>query len=507
MPITVKEMRVLETNAIGLGISLLRLMEAAGKSVADVISSRLEKNDHKIVALMGKGGNGGDALVASRYLASLGFKVEIIPAYDPKLITSPDTKTSFEIVSRLPSIRIHKPGSIEPIEDADVIIDGLLGTGVRGKIRSPIKELVEASNNTKALLKVAIDTPTGVNPDTGEVHGIAFKADITVTFHDIKPGLLKAKDYTGDIIVANIGIPLEASIYVGPGDVIHRIPPRPYDAHKGTSGRILVIGGSYRFTGAPALAGLSALAAGADLSFIVLPETIREIIASYSPELITLPIPGKSLGLENIETVIKYIEDTRPHVLVVGPGLGRRPETMEAVKKIITYTLDKDIYLVLDADALKAFKLGEIKFRHKAVLTPHRGEFKSITGWTLEGEPAHDVSYVEKVAKELEAIILLKSPIDIISDGNKTKLNRTGNPEMAVGGTGDVLSGLVAGLLPRVKDPFHSACIAAYINGLAGDAVKHRGERVSPLTILDVIPEILNDPLNIHLETYGITPL
>jgi hydroxyethylthiazole kinase-like uncharacterized protein yjeF len=505
LPISVLETRIVEMNTVGMGIPLIRLMEAAGKSVADTITSRITpKEAGSVVVLMGRGGNGGDSLVAARYLDSRGYSVTVVPAYRPELISSPDTRANYEIVSRIGTIRIMMPGDTSPLKDAGVIVDGLLGTGVRGELREPIKSMVEEANNSKAKLRVAIDTPTGVDPDTGEIHGLAFKADVTVTFHDVKKGLLKAKYYTGEIIVANIGIPREAAIYVGPGDVAYRLPGRPRDAHKGSSGRVVIVGGSYSYTGAPSLAGLAALKAGVDLSFIITPEPVRSIIASYSPELITIPYAAKNLSLDVLEEVEKQIESLRPHVVVVGPGLGRRPETLEAARKLLSWLIEKEYYIVIDADALKSFKIGEISFNGKAILTPHRGEFSTLTGVKLTGDPREDTNIVKDAAGKLKAVILLKAPIDIISDGSRFKLNRTGNPYMAIGGTGDVLTGITAAFLARTRDPFTAAYIAAYVNGLAGDLLLHRGEHVSPTNIIGILDKVLSKPLEYHMEAYDI---
>ncbi len=502
MAITVKDMRIIELNTVSLGIPLIRLMEAAGKSVAEAIISRLKPGEAgRIVVLMGRGGNGGDGIVAARYLDSFGYNVEILPAYREELINHPDTLENYSIVKRLTTIKIHRPGRLDVLDGAGVIIDGLLGTGVKGELRDPIKSIVEKANKVNTKLKVAIDTPTGLNPDTGDIHGIAFKADITVTFHDLKPGLLKRKDIAGEIIVADIGVPRDATIYVGPGDIVYNVPDRPKDAHKGSSGRILVIGGSNKYTGAPALAGLAALAAGSDLAFIACPESIRDIIAGYSPELITIPYPGKYLSIESLDHILKTIEEYRPHVIIVGPGLGRRPETLEAVRRLLDKLVEENKRIVIDADALKAIDYDRMKFKGKAVLTPHRGEFKSITGKTVE-QGQEGAETVAEAARRLEATILLKAPIDIISDGERLKYNRTGNPYMAIGGTGDVLTGIVASMYALTGDPFVSASIAAYINGLAGDYLLKNGEKVSPTNIIKVIDKVIKDPLNIHINTY-----
>lgn len=500
--ITTLDMKVLETNSVGLGLPLNNLMEAAGKSVADFADSQLRGREVSIVVMVGKGGNGGDGLVAARYLSSKNYKVEVLPAYPFSEIEHPDTFLNLKILRKLDSVKIHEPGQLQVLEGKEVIIDALLGTGVKGVLKPPLKQLVDKANEEKAYLKIAVDTPSGLNPDTGEVHGTAFKAHYTVTFHDLKPGLLNNREYTGEVVVANIGIPPEAEKYVGPGDVIHRIPPRPRGAHKGSSGRIIIIAGSMRYAGAAYLAAKASLLAGADLSFLIVPEAIRDIVASFSPDIITLPYPGEYLSNNAISLIIKYVEELKPHAVAMGPGLGSDLETLEAVKKLTNYFVERNIPLVLDADALKTVKLGVDRFNGMVVLTPHRGEFRNITNYTISDDLYEASRLVETAAKDLNAVILLKAPVDIVSNGEKTRFNKTGNPYMAIGGTGDVLTGLVAGLIPQVGDVFHAACIAAYLNGLAGDYLLKTNKHVSASNILRVLPIVKNKPLEVHRKIY-----
>ncbi len=497
-------MRVLEINAVGLGIPLRLLMEVAGASVARVIESRIQPEEAgEVVVLAGKGGNGGDAIVASRFLAGRGYSVTVVPAYSFELVEHPDAKANIDILMKLSTVRVSKPADLRPIREAGVIIDGLLGTGVRGELRDPLKVMIEEANKSKAKLRVAIDTPTGLNPDTGEVHGVAFKADVTVTFHDVKPGLLKRPDLTGGIVVANIGIPKEAWLYVGPGDVVHGLPRKPPDAYKGVGGRILVVGGSERFTGAPAFVGTAAIAVGADLAFIAVPEAVRNIVASYNPELITIALPGTHFSPEHVDEIIRLAKELRVHAVAVGPGLGREEETLEFAHELILKLIEEGVSIVVDADALRSIKYGTDKLRWRAVLTPHRGEFKALTGIELQGNPLIDAQKVVEASSKLEAAILLKAPIDIIAFNGKYRLNRTGNPGMSVGGTGDVLTGIVAAALAKTNDPFTAASIGAYLNGLAGDYLsKIMQDLPTPTKLIEVLPTIINDVLGIHLRTY-----
>lgn len=502
LEITTRDMRILEINSIGIGIPLRLLMEAAGKSVADEVVKRVgSSSNSRVIVLAGKGGNGGDGLVAARYLASKGFNVAVYLAYDPKLIEHPDTRFNYEVLSRMGSVEISVYENNLVIEGSDVLIDALLGTGVKGEVRDPLRKMIEESNNSRAKLRVAVDTPSGLNPDTGEVHGVAFKADLTVTFHGVKPGLLKRRDLVGEIVVANIGIPPEAWIYAGPGDAEVLVPKRPRDAHKGSMGKIMVIGGSNRFTGAPVLAALASLASGADLAYIVAPTSTRNVIASYSPEIITLPYDEPYLKPNVLNNIIEYIDRINPHVLIIGPGLGDEPDTLDTVGGLLELVLDRRLFAVLDADALKTIKIGR-KLSKSIVITPHRGEFTRISGEKLLNDPFRDAELVKRVARELESVVLLKAPVDVVSDGDRVKLNRTGNPYMSIGGTGDVLTGIVATLIAHIKDTFAAAYIGAYINGLAGDYLLKNNRLVSPLEIIKTIPGIIRKPLDYHCVTY-----
>ena len=206
--------------------------------------------------------------------------------------------------------------------------------------------------------------------------------------------------------------------------------------------------------------------------------------------------------MEDVDSVLDYIEKIRPHVVVLGPGLGDRPETIEAVKKLIFELVEKKIGLVIDADALKAVQNYSGGFGGYAVLTPHRGEFRRLYGGELTGKLEVDGEKVAKLASDLDATVLLKAPIDIISDGNNIKYNKTGNPYMSTGGTGDVLSGIVASLLAWTKNPYVAAYVAAYVNGVAGDYLLKENKTVSPTKMIEVIPAIIRDPLSIHRDLY-----
>ncbi|MGC9345572.1 MAG: NAD(P)H-hydrate dehydratase [Candidatus Bathyarchaeales archaeon] len=497
--ITSREMRALEFNAEYFGVSRLQLMENAGHNVALEIASRF-KPDKSIAIFCGLGGNGGDGFVAARHLSSIGFKVTVILAGKAKEISHKAALENWKALRFLKEgISIHEiyDSTLIPEITAEIVVDALLGTGTKGKLRPPILQLVKKINTMNAF-RVAVDVPTGIDADTGDVLGEAVKANLTITFHKTKKGLENAKEYVGELIVKDIGLPQEFENIAGPGDVLLVRKPRPSESHKGDFGRLLVIGGSETFSGAPAFVALAALRTGVDLAYVAAPEKTAYAISSMSPDLITLKLEGRHLNLGNLPALKPYIETA--NAVVLGPGLGLHVETREAVKAIIEAVENAGKPLLLDADGLKAFAEFKKTLNVPFVLTPHAGEYAILTGRKLSESLSERVSEVQKTAAELGAVILLKGPVDIISNGKRFKLNFTGNPGMTVGGTGDVLSGIVATFLTQQTDPFEAAVAGAFINGAAGDFVlEEKGYHMVSTDLIDWIPHVLNNPMS-HLK-------
>ena len=503
MPITVREMQILEVNCQALGIPTRMLMENAGALVAKIIVDRIGVRK-KAVIFAGKGGNAGDGFVAARHLASYGFNVEVYLFYKTSDIRNEDTLANLKILKNMgDTVKIFEPETFSYASvKADIIVDALLGTGIKPPLREPIKSAIKMFNKSLGF-KVAIDVPSGLNPDSGETIGDCVKADLTVTFHDVKYGLLKNKEYVGELVIVKIGIPPEASLYVGPGNVIFEVPAKPRNAHKGVGGKVLVIGGSEYYSGAPALSALAALKAGADLTFIIAPESVAPIISSYSPNLIVRRIPGRNLNVKGLDVIKELIG--KVNAVVLGPGIGLAEETKEAVKKILPLIIRADKPVVIDADALKiiAEQFNSIDLNEKAILTPHAKEALMLLG---ENYNLTSLINRSKVAKELSAkynaVILLKGPIDVMAFKNMVKFNRTGNQGMSVGGTGDTLTGIIATLLARKVEPFKAAYIGAFINGLAGDlAFSKLGERLTATDVLENIPLAFKKPLESYIST------
>jgi NAD(P)H-hydrate epimerase len=490
------EASILDRNSEYLGVSTLQLMENAGRSVADVISARFGAGS-SVLVYCGLGRNGGDGMVAARHLAARKFNVTVRLVGDARTITDPIVLQNWSALKSMSSsVKIEecRDSSSLSESDSDVLIDALLGTGVRGRLRQPILRAVQLINASRGF-KLAVDVPTGIDSDTGEAFGETIRANVTVTFHSVKSGLRKAATFCGELSVADIGIPPEAAIYAGPGDVEAVRVRRPPEAHKGQFGRLLVIGGSETFTGAPSLVALAAYRTGTDLVFVAAPEKTAQVIAAFSPNLISIKLPGECLAVAHISMLREQIE--KATAVVVGPGLGQSTKTVSAVHRILPLIRESGKPLLLDADALRC--LGGVKkksFDGSTVLTPHGGEFQAISGKTPSKDLKVRTSEVKTFAAKSGAVTLVKGATDVISDGERVKLNDTGNPGMTVGGTGDVLSGIVAGLMAQGVNSFRAAVAGAFINGAAGDLAEERlGYRLMPTDLLEYIPKVLNDPM------------
>ena len=501
-----EEIRALDENAEFLGISRLQLMESAGKGVADAIV-RACPNAKNVIIFAYIGNKGGDGFVAARHLAASGIHVKVILLAKPDLISSNEANlnllalkklrfsVNLEIAATASDLEVHK----DDITTADVLVDAMLGTGSRGDLKEPLKVAVNFCNSSKAM-KFSIDIPTGVDPTTGNASEPAFRADMTITHHRPKTGILakKAASFIGDLRVIEIGIPPEAEIYAGPGDLRLALKPKELFSHKGRNGRILVIGGSSRYVGAPSLAALAALRVGIDLAVVAVPNAIVSSVRAFSPNLIVVPLPSEEVFDEGCLTAA--IEEAEiADAVVFGMGLGLDEKTKPAVKKFADYLNSSKKPAVIDADALRA--LGGFREKLKlpnCVLTPHSGEFLSLTGTQLpdesEGSWAGRLDFVKGWASKLSSTILLKSRFDIITDGCKYKIKTIGNPGMTAGGTGDVLSGIVGAIMSRGGGPFRSAVAGSFLNSYTGDILAARmGQRFTAMDIIEELPFAMNE--------------
>ncbi len=503
---TAAEMREIDrVTTERFGVPSLTLMENAGSAIANFILHELP-NANRVVVICGKGNNGGDGFVVARKLHRAGRVVEVL-----LLATHTDLRGDATVMfDRLPlrpveitSMQELDAESSRSIGNCDLIVDAILGTG----FQPPVKGLYAAAislMNRSAKPVVAVDIPSGVasdlmTPQAGE--GIA-RADAIVTFTAPRPAHVFGQLTRGPLIVAPIGSPREAIVsslnleVTTPRDFAALLAPRPRDSNKGMYGHALIVGGSFGKSGAAAMAGMAALRAGAGLSTVATPARVLTSVASFAAEVMTeqLPeTPAGSIAVSAAETG-RFLELTKPMTVVaIGPGIGRNSQTVQFVHEAVHQT---KVPLVLDADGLNAFE-GQTQLldgrRRPLVLTPHPGEMSRLTGMTIKAIQADRLNVARNFARAHHLVLVLKGDRTIVAlpDG-MAWVNPTGNPGMATGGTGDILTGMTAGVLAQMPNDYARAAIAAvYMHGLAGDVAEERmGEHSLVATdLLDALPE------------------
>lgn len=483
---TAAEMRLIDKQAISeYGVPGIVLMENAGLAAVKEIEQIVgDCRDKKIYIFAGKGNNGGDGFVAARHLCNRGAKVKVF-LIALKTAIHGDAQTNLSILERM-DIEIielirdrdwNKAGIA--VQFADCLIDAILGTGIHGEISAEIAQAVDLINES-AKPVISVDIPSGVHSDTGQICGKAVKAACTVTFGLPKPGLLlyPGADCAGRVIVADIGIPIQ--LLMGPGmkqnqitmDHVRSIlPKRSSAAHKGTCGRVLVVAGSPGLTGAAFLTSTAALRAGAGLVTLGIAAGLHDIMEAKLTEVMTQPLPEITKGIlgdTSLEDIL--LSASANDVLAIGPGLGRSPDTMAAVRDIIQLA---ERPLVIDADALYALA-GHTEILADAsvlaIVTPHPGEMARLTGLSVNEIHENRIAAARQAAEQWGSIIVLKGAHSIVAfpDG-EIFINLTGNAALATGGTGDVLTGIIAGLIAQGLSSHDAAVAGVYLHGLAGD--------------------------------------
>lgn len=493
------ELRAADLNSVFWGVSTRLLMENAGAEVARVVKGLIKDVGGSVVIIAGVGGKAGDSFVAARHLASEGYEVQVYLI--SRNIRHEDAKANLEVLSDQGDIviRDYEAGAVF---EADVIIDGLLGIGVKGPPKDIYAEAIKTINTSRGV-KVAIDVPSGLDPDTGATPGEVVKADVTVTLVTLKPGLLKAPQVVGKLLVANIGMPPNALKAVGPGDVEVWFRKKDVKAKKGDGGKVLVVTGSREYVGAPWLTAMGAWAAGADLVYLAAPEYVLK--TRFSPEIIGVPLTGDYLTQDTVSGLTDLIK--RVDVVATGPGLTVRDETRGFLKDLLRIVRESGKALVLDADALKMVKEGELNGM-TAVMTPHLGEAAKLLETDIEDMKTFKdtvkgrITVAREIVDRYKATLILKGYVDVVMspDGRMKTRVGVGHQDMSCGGTGDVLTGITATSLARTGDAFRAASAAAFINAVAGELAYLTDGRSSPTNILKYVPQVVRNPLKTALK-------
>ena len=498
----VDEMKDLDRRAIEeFGISEDLLMENAGQAIYFVILQEFGIKENKFVILCGGGNNGGDGLVVARKIHSNGGKAKVLLLDDETKFRGA-AKKNFEIVSKMP-IEISKVNSIDSIIlevlDADAVVDAMLGTGLVREISGLYKDAIQLINESQMTV-FSVDIPSGINGDTGEVMGAAVKADYTVTFGLPKLGnmLYPGYEHCGKLYASHISFPPvlynSHAINVAINNPVE-LPERARDTHKGSYGKALLIAGSSSYVGAPYFSALSFLKAGGGLSYLATPKFISPFIASKGSEIVFIPqkeTPSGSIALENKDELLEFSQMV--DMVVLGPGLSLDNETQELVRELIP-NINKP--LLIDGDGITAIAedLAKIKNREApTILTPHLGEMARLTKLEISEINKKKVDVLQRTARELNAIIILKGAHSLVSYPDGTIfINVTGNSGMATAGSGDVLTGTIAAMYGLGLALDDAVRTGVFIHGFSGDvAAADKGEDgITAQDILDSLPQTI----------------
>jgi ADP-dependent NAD(P)H-hydrate dehydratase / NAD(P)H-hydrate epimerase len=496
--LTPAEAAALDRESRERGVSVDELMENAGRAVA-VAAETIAGGAYgrRAVVVAGKGNNGGDGLVAARYLARRGMGVAVVLLEPGEILRGPSSTNLERLRSRCPGVRIRPfsgPALDRELGRADVLVDAIFGTGFRGVPENHAAHAIDGIVASRRPV-VAVDIPSGVNGESGAIEGAAVRADVTVTFGAAKPGIVMLPGATnaGIIEVVDIGFPPDLVTgdmwLLESADVTEAVPTRELETTK-RAAVVVVIGGSRRMTGAVCLSGEAAYRAGAGLVSVAVPEGILPVVQTRLRETTFLPLPETAEGTIAASTTPLDQGLGAADAVAVGPGMTTHEETAAFVRMLVRSC---PVPLVLDADGLNAFvghvpELGDR--RSPAVLTPHAGEFARLSGLDAHEVTLDRIGNARKLAAETNAVVLLKGSRTVVaSPDGRVLVNATGGPFLATGGTGDVLTGTIAALIARGADPWLAAGAAAHVHGTAGRmAAAELGEGTIAGDVLERIP-------------------
>lgn len=512
--VTAQQMQALDRKTIEeVGIPGIVLMENAGRGTAEALLSFFPDATRKKVAVVcGKGNNGGDGFVVARYLQKWNVSVKVLLLGHPEALQG-DARTNFEIFSRMKGEILTCPDrdafeKVKPaLLEADYLVDAIFGTGLHSEVSGFYREMIDHLNEMGKPL-IAVDIPSGLDANTGRPLGTAVRASLTVTFglpkvgHLVPPG----SEYTGRLEVVDIGIP--PFLVDQQGMTIHLLEeeeirkglthPRPPNSHKGDYGHLLVLAGSVGKTGAAAMACQAALRMGAGLVTLGIPESLNPVMEVKLTEVMTEPLPEtaqKTLSLRALNPILRLCE--KKSVLIIGPGIGTVKETQSLVIKLLRIL---DLPIIVDADGLTALAMSGDRFptsKQPLILTPHPGEMARLCARTTKEVQEDRLAVARQYAQSKGLFLVLKGYRTLIATpGGEVFINPTGNPGMASGGTGDVLTGMIGGLICQKLGILPSIQAAVFLHGLAGDRVaREKGERSLVATdLVEKIPDVLLRP-------------
>lgn len=492
--VTREEINLLDRKAEELGLSEEILMENAGEAVFNFIKEKYSLDRHFLI-FAGTGNNGGDAFVVARKLASHFAKVTLFLVGNTEKLKG-ISKRNFELLNLYPVEVLTFEGInrvlLESLTTADIVIDGVFGTGLQRAVEGKIKELFVEINNVKKTV-VSIDIPSGIDANTGAICGEGIKANYTITMGLPKRGLFSYPgcDYAGKVIVSHISYPIELTLCKDIKVEISFIEPfeeRPTDAHKGTSGKALFIAGSKNYFGAPYFNAMSFLKSGGGMSYLATTESVGRVVMGNAKELIIVPLKESANGTiskDNLNTLIGFAKNM--DIISIGSGLSIDEDTESL---FLTFIDKVQTPLIIDGDGLTILsKHRDILKEREAetILTPHIGEFSRLIDTPIEEIKKDRFSYLFKAMDMFKnSIIVLKGAYTLIGANGNIYINTSGNPVLATPGSGDVLVGTIASSITRKKNTLKGVVLGTYIHGLSGDLIqKEFNEGVTATDILE----------------------
>jgi hydroxyethylthiazole kinase-like uncharacterized protein yjeF len=505
--VTAEQMMRIDRECADNGLPTNVLMENAGRVVGVEVTRILgDYYSKKIIILAGPGNNGGDGLVAARYLWDSGLEVRLY-LFGKKRIDDPNLEMIHDrnISCTEVSADDNLDGLDTDLRDADAVLDALFGTGnnrpLEGIFRQALSKVSKAFEENPHLHIFAVDIPSGMNANTGTVDDICLYADDTITLGYPKVGMYNhpGSERCGRITVVDIGIPSQMAEDIGlelntAEKVKILLPRRPISANKGTFGRVLVIAGSVNYIGAAYLACMGAMRVGAGLVTLAIPASLQPVLASKLVETTYLPLPEVDSQVNSIISA-KLLKDEIPKydALLVGCGLGQSEQTADLVKRLFIDNETELPPVILDADALNILASEPEWWRHikgSAILTPHPGEMSRLTGMKVDEIQQDRLNVAEKAAEKWNQTVVLKGAYSVIASPDKPSvINPAANPGMASAGTGDVLSGVIAGVLVQNMSPADAASCGVYVHGEAGEYVRKKlGD--TGMIASDLLPEL-----------------
>lgn len=491
-------MKAIEASANEKGMSYLEMMENAGAACAKAIYKAFDCSGKKTTVVCGKGKNGGDGFVAARILKEKGCRVSVVLACGSPAAT--DALTMFGKLQNVSVYLFEQEQAKEEIANADVIIDAVFGFGFKGEPNEKTAEVFRCINSSSALI-ASIDIPSGAECDSAKASTECIKADLTLAISCRKPAhiLKPACEYCGKTKTVDIG--LDASVVNEEFSTLSNkpyrfLPKRKSTSHKGDYGKVLSICGSMKYPGAAVLAATGAVRIGAGLVYAAFPEKAYPAIATKLTEPVMLSLPCCEDGFFARGAINTLTEEAeKADCTLIGCGLGQTLATASVFEEVISACKNK---VVIDADGINLLganinMLEAVKGR--AVITPHPGEMARMLGLTAQQVNDNRLALAAAFAKKYSVTVVLKGANTVVSDGNRIYVNRTGNPGMARGGSGDLLAGMVAGLLAQGFEPFEASVAAVHIHGKAGDiAAKSLSiHGMTPSDMADILPSLLSE--------------